>query len=153
MKSHKLTNFNGDQKYVCPPQDSALISDSRNEPLDASVVPINSPFDTSSFETFDDEEDEEQLIALENKIWVDLEDEADDLLDMELEDESQKIESVLEDIKVCDDPPLLQNTLHDQRVLSTELDNDQMTHHSPVDVDMAAGHASEDHATKQKCVQ
>jgi hypothetical protein len=30
--------------------------------------------------------------------WVDLEDEADDLLDMELEDESQKTESALEDI-------------------------------------------------------
>jgi hypothetical protein len=30
---------------------------------------------------------------------VDLEDEADDLLDMELEDESQKTESTLEDIK------------------------------------------------------
>ncbi len=74
-----------DQKYVCPPQDSALISDSKNEPLDASVVLVNSPFDTSSFETFDDDEDEEQLIALEDKIWVDLEDEADDLLDMELE--------------------------------------------------------------------
>ncbi len=85
--------------------------------------------------------------------WVDLEDEADDLLDMELEDESQKTESALEDIKVCDDPPMLQSTLHDQRVLSTELDNDQMTQHSPVDVDMVAGHASEDHATKQKCVQ
>jgi len=54
-----LTNFNRDQKYVCPQQDSALISDSRNEPLDASVVPVNSPFDTTSFETFDDEEDEE----------------------------------------------------------------------------------------------
>jgi len=148
-----LTNFNKDQKYVCPPQDSTLISDSRNEPLDASVVPVNSPFDTASFETFDDEEDEEQLIALEDKIWVDLEDEADDLLDMELKDESQKTESALEDIKVCDDPPMLQSTLHDQRVLSTELDNDHMTQHSPVDVDMAAGHASEDHATKQKCVQ
>jgi len=84
--------------------------------------------------------------------WVDLEDEADDLLDMELEDESQKTESALEDTKVCDDPPMLQSTLHDQRVLSTELDNDQMTQHSPVDVDMAAGHALEDHATKQKCV-
>jgi hypothetical protein len=140
-----LTNFNRDQKYVCPPQDSALISDSRNEPLDASVVPLNSPFDTASFETFDDEE---QLIALEDKIWVDLEDEADDLLDMELKDESQKTEFALEDIKVCDDPPMLQSTLHDQRVLSTELDNDQMTQYSPVDVDMATGHASEDHATK-----
>jgi hypothetical protein len=30
--------------------------------------------------------------------WVDLEDEADDLLDMELEDENQKTESALEDI-------------------------------------------------------
>ncbi len=148
-----MTNFNRDQKYVCPPQDSALISDSRNEPPDASVVPVNNPFYTSSFETFDDDEDEEQLIALEDKIWVDLEDEADDLLDMELEDESQRTESALEDIKVCDDPPMLQNTLHDQRVLSTELDNDQMTHHSPMDADMATGHASEDHATKQKCVQ
>ncbi len=148
-----MTNFNRDQKYVCPPQDSALISDSRNEPHDASVVPVNNPFYTSSFETFDDDEDEEQLIALEDKIWVDLEDEADDLLDMELEDESQRTESALEDIKVCDDPPMLQNTLHDQRVLSTELDNDQMTHHSPMDADMATGHASEDHATKQKCVQ
>jgi hypothetical protein len=86
-------------------QHSALISDSRNEPLDASVVPVNSHFDTASFETFDDEEDEEQLRALEDKIWVDLEDEADDLLDMELEDESQKTESALEDIKVCDEPP------------------------------------------------
>jgi hypothetical protein len=85
--------------------------------------------------------------------WVDLEDEVDDLLDMELEDESQKTESALEDTKVCDDPPMLQSTFHDQRVLSTELDNDQMTQHSPMDVDMAAGHASEDHATKQKCVQ
>jgi hypothetical protein len=55
---------------------------------------------------------------------LDLEDEADDLLNMELEDESQKIESTLEDINVCDDPPMLQSTLHDQRVLSTELDND-----------------------------
>jgi hypothetical protein len=86
-----LTNFNRDQKYVCPPQDSALISNSRNEPLDASIVPISSPFDITSFETFDDEEDEEQLIALEDKIWVDLEDEADDLLDMDLEDESQRL--------------------------------------------------------------
>jgi hypothetical protein len=34
-----------------------------------------------------------------------------------------------------------------------ELDNDQMTQHNPVDVDMAAGHASEDHATKQKSPQ
>jgi hypothetical protein len=84
---------------------------------------------------------------------LDLEDEADDLLDMELEDESQKTESALEDINVCDDPPMLQSTLHDQRVLSTELDNDQMTLHSPMDIDMVAGHASEDHATKQKCVQ
>jgi hypothetical protein len=84
---------------------------------------------------------------------LDLEDEADDLLDMELEDESQKTEFALEDINVCDDPPMLQSTLHDQRVLSTELDNDQMTQHNPVDVDMAAGHASEDHATKQKSVQ
>ncbi len=63
------------------------------------------------------------------KVWnqwspLDLEDEADDLLNMELEDESQKIESTLEDINVCDDPPMLQSTLHDQRVLSTELDND-----------------------------
>jgi len=136
-----------------PTQDSALISDSRNEPLHASVVLVNSPFDTTSFETFDDEEDEEQLIALEDKIWVDLEDEANDLLDMELEDESQKTEFALENIKVHDDPPMLQSTLHDQRVLSTELDNDQMTQHSLVDVDMAAGHASKDHATKQKCVQ
>jgi hypothetical protein len=63
-----LTNFNRDQKYVCPPQDSALISNSRNEPLDASVVPVNSHFDTMFFETFDDEKDEEQLIALEDKI-------------------------------------------------------------------------------------
>jgi len=148
-----LTNFNRDQKYVCPPQDFALICASRNEPLDASVVPVNSPFDIASFETFDDEEDEEQLIALEDKIWVDLEDEADDLLDTNIDDESQKTESALEDIKVCADPPMLQSTLHDQRVLSIELDNDQMTQHSPVDVDMAAGHASEDHATKQKCVQ
>jgi hypothetical protein len=31
--------------------------------------------------------------------WVDLEDEADALLDMELKDESQKTESALEDIK------------------------------------------------------
>ncbi len=85
--------------------------------------------------------------------WVDLEDEADDLLDMELEDESQKTESALEDINVCDDPPMLQSTLHDQRVLSTELDTDQMTQHSPMNVDMVAGHASKDHATKQKCVQ
>ncbi len=84
---------------------------------------------------------------------MDLEDEADDLLDMELEDESQKTESALEDINVYDDPLMLQSTLHDQRVLSTELDNDQMTQHSPVDVDMVAGHASEDHVTKQKCVQ
>ncbi len=84
---------------------------------------------------------------------MDLEDEVDDLLNMELEDESQKIEYALEDIKVCDDPPMLQSTLHDQRVLSTELDNDQMTQHSPVDVGMAAGIASKDHATKQKCVQ
>jgi hypothetical protein len=84
---------------------------------------------------------------------LDLEDEANDLLDMELEDESQKTESTLEDIKVCDDPPMLQSTLHDQGVLSIELDNDQMTQHSPVDVDMVAGHASKDHATKQKCVQ
>jgi hypothetical protein len=30
--------------------------------------------------------------------WVDLEDEADDLLHMDLEDESQKTESALEDI-------------------------------------------------------
>jgi hypothetical protein len=51
--------------------------------------------------------------------WVDLEDEADDLLDMELEDESQKTESTLEDIKVCDDPPMPQSTLHDQRVHQT----------------------------------
>jgi hypothetical protein len=80
---------------------------------------------------------------------VDLEDEADDLLDMELEDESQKTESALEDIKVYDDPPMLQSTLHDQRVLSTELDNDQMTQHSLVDVDMAARHASEDHAKNE----
>jgi len=64
------------------------------------------------------------------KVWnqwspLDLEDEADDLLDMELEDESQKTESTLEDINVCDEyPPMLQSTLHDQRVLSTELDND-----------------------------
>jgi hypothetical protein len=130
-------------------QHSALISDSRNEPLDASVVPVNSHFDTASFETFDDEEDEEQLRALEDKIWVDLEDEADDLLDMELEDESQKTESALEDIKVCDDPPMLRSTLHDQRVLGHELDNDWMTQHSPVDVDMAAGHASEDHAKNE----
>jgi len=84
---------------------------------------------------------------------VDLEDEADDLLDMELEDESQKTKSALEDIKVYDDPPMLQSTLHDQRVLSTKLDNDQMTQHSPVDVDIAARHALKDHATKQKCVQ
>jgi hypothetical protein len=72
---------------------------------------------------------------------------------MELEDESQKTESALEDINVCDDPPMLQSTLHDQRVLSTELDTDQMTQHSPMNVDMVAGHASKDHATKQKCVQ
>jgi hypothetical protein len=97
-----LINFNRDQKYVCPPQDSTLISDSRNEPLDASLVPVNNPFDIMSFESFDDEE---ELIALEDKIWVDLEDEVDDLLNMELEDESQKIESALEDINVCDDPP------------------------------------------------
>ncbi len=64
-----------------------------------------------------------------------------------------KTESALEDIKVCDDSPMLQSTLHDQRVLSTELDTDQMTQHSLVDVHMAAGHASKDHATKQKCVQ
>jgi hypothetical protein len=31
--------------------------------------------------------------------WVDLEDEVDVVLDMELEDESQKTESALEDIK------------------------------------------------------
>ncbi len=130
-------------------QDSACISDSRNEPLDASGVPVNSHFYTASFETFDDEEDEEQLRALEDKIWVDLEDGADDLLDMELEDESQKTESALDDIKVCDDPPMLQSTLHDQRVLSTELDNDRMTQHSLVDVDMTAGHASEDHAKNE----
>ncbi|CAM6005837.1 unnamed protein product [Sphagnum balticum] len=54
-------------------QDSARISDSRNEPLDASVVPVNSHFDTASFETFDDEEDEEQLRALEDKIWMERE--------------------------------------------------------------------------------
>jgi hypothetical protein len=53
-------------------QDSARVSDSRNEPLDASGVPVNSHFYTASFETFDDEEDEEQLRALEDKIWVDL---------------------------------------------------------------------------------
>jgi hypothetical protein len=46
-----------------------------------------------------------------------------------------------------------QSTLHDQRVLSTELDNDQMTQHSPVDVDMAAEHALEDPATTPKCPQ
>jgi hypothetical protein len=32
-----------------------------------------------------------------------------------------------------------------------QLDNDQMTQLSPRDVDMAAGHASDQRATKQKC--
>jgi hypothetical protein len=41
---------------------------------------------------------------------------------MKLEDESQKTESAFEDIKACYDPPMLQSTLHDQRVLSSELD-------------------------------